>query len=229
MAVLFGLILPRVRRRRERGAPITLVPIRDLTPPPRPRRARPVEQTVPPSPPAYGPPPLADAPAAQRMPLNTPVAVPPAAEYPPLRLEVGGTTEAMFVAPTSEGRASQFRPPQVFDGTLQFLPGRMEMIEGSDTGQDVRFVRAPSGEPTTITFGRAPGTPYRHVQLHEATVSRHHARMTLAGKRWELTNLSQTNPVIVNGQAMNGEGDTVTLEDGDRVEMGEVVFRFHAT
>jgi hypothetical protein len=161
---------------------------------------------------------------------NPTVAVAPAAEYPPLRLEVGGTTESMFISPASEGRTPPFRPSaQVFDGTLQFLPGRMEMIEGSDTGQDVRFVRAPAGEPTTITFGRAPGTPYRHVQLHEATVSRHHARMTLAGKNWELTNLSQTNPVIVNGEPMRGEGDTVTLEDGDRVEMGEVVFRFHAT
>src|SRR6185503_8184261 len=137
MAVLFGLVLPRARRRRLRGAPITLVPIRDLTPPPRPRRTRPMEQVVAPTPAPFSVPPVAETPAAQRVTVSPPVTVPPAEEYPPLRLEVGGTTESMFVAPSTEGRTSSFRSsPQVFDGTLQFLPGRMEMIEGSDTGQD---------------------------------------------------------------------------------------------
>jgi hypothetical protein len=127
------------------------------------------------------------------------------------------------------------------DGTLQFLPGRLEVIAGRDAGQDIRFVRTPGPDGTRITFGRAEGTPYRHVQLREPTVSRTHARMTLeystpaagtgtASQQWRLENLSATNPVVVNGRPLGSDGGptgSVALAEGDRIEMGEVVFRFH--
>ena len=45
---------------------------------------------------------------------------------------------------------------------------------------------------------------------------------------WSLVNLSATNPAIVNGMPLAGEGSTVVLREGDRIEMGEVVFRFRA-
>ncbi len=80
----------------------------------------------------------------------------------------------------------------------------------------------------TITFGRLEGPPYRHVQLREPTVSRQHAKLTLRDGTWFLENLSGTNPVVVNGDALAGPGTTVPLSDGDRVEMGEVTFRFIA-
>lgn len=132
------------------------------------------------------------------------------------------------------------------DGTLQFLPGRLEVIAGRDAGQEIRFVRTPGPDGTLVTFGRAEGAPYRHVQLREPTVSRAHARMTLDGRshagadsqpgsngastRWRLENLSATNPVVVNGRALgadDGPSASVVLTEGDRIEMGEVVFRFH--
>ena len=130
------------------------------------------------------------------------------------------------------------------DGTLQFLPGRLEVIAGRDAGQEIRFVRTPGPDGTRVTFGRAEGAPYRHVQLREPTVSRTHARMTLEsgassaggsslssnGAYWRLENLSATNPVVVNGRPLAADGSasgSVHLADGDRIEMGEVVFRFH--
>ena len=129
------------------------------------------------------------------------------------------------------------------DGTLQFLPGRLEVIAGRDAGQEIRFVRTPGPDGTRVTFGRAEGAPYRHVQLREPTVSRAHARMTLdapagnaprgladGGGHWRLENLSATNPVVVNGKPLAADGSTagvVPLGEGDRIEMGEVVFRFH--
>lgn len=138
-----------------------------------------------------------------------------AAEHHNLRLE-----------PTPEARPALkvHRPPA--DGTLQFLPGRMEIIEGRDIGQEIRFVRQPGAAQTEITFGRGDGAPYRHVQLHEPTVSRLHAKITHEGKRWRLTNLSKTNPVTVNGTPLEGEGSSQLLTDGDRLEMGEVALRF---
>ena len=134
------------------------------------------------------------------------------------------------------------------DGTLQFLPGRLVIAAGRDTGHEIRFVRTAGPEGTLVTFGRAEGAPYRHVQLREPTVSRVHARMSLeapaavngsasrgsttgAGSRWRLQNLSSTNPVVVNGAPLDAEGgasSSVVLSDGDRIEMGEVAFVFHA-
>ena len=114
------------------------------------------------------------------------------------------------------------------DGTLQFLPGRFEVIEGREIGQEIRFVRQPGSSHTEVTFGREDGAPYRHVQLHEPTVSRLHAKMTLEDKNWRLTNLSATNPASVNGKPLGADNGSVVLRDGDRIEMVEVVFRFRA-
>lgn len=137
---------------------------------------------------------------------------------------------------------------RVADGTLQFLPGRLEIAAGHDIGHEIRFVRTAGPDGTSITFGRADGPPYRHVQLREPTVSRVHARMALESSaasnglatggttetgaaRWRLVNLSSTNPVVLNGQALDAEGGplaSVILSEGDRIEMGEVAFVFHS-
>jgi len=114
-------------------------------------------------------------------------------------------------------------PP--LDGTLQFLPGRLEILDGDSPGRDIRFVRT-WGEVPEITFGRVSGPPFRHVQLRSQTVSRQHARMQYVDGRWKMTNLSQTNPVVINGQPLDGAHGNRVLRDGDQIEMGEVVFRF---
>jgi pSer/pThr/pTyr-binding forkhead associated (FHA) protein len=142
-----------------------------------------------------------------------------------------------------DGASVRFWRPA--DGTLQFLPGRLEIAAGRDSGQEIRFVRTGGPDGTCITFGRADGPPYRHVQLREPTVSRSHARMVLEpfggtqegsrtnpganGGRWRLENLSSTNPVIVNGRSLDfngGAATSVILSEGDRIEMGEVAFVF---
>jgi len=145
-----------------------------------------------------------------------------------------------------DGESIRFWRPA--DGTLQFLPGRLEVAAGRDAGQEIRFVRTGGPDGTCVTFGRAEGAPYRHVQLREPTVSRSHARMSLespapgspipadasgvgAGSRWRIENLSTTNPVVVNGRALGsspGQRSSVILSDGDRIEMGEVAFIFRA-
>jgi hypothetical protein len=114
------------------------------------------------------------------------------------------------------------------DGTLQLLPGRLEVMSGLDQRGDIRFVKAP-GREATITFGRSPGDPPAHIQLPAPTVSSMHAAMRFHGGAWFITNLSRTNPVVVNGAELgggSGAGAGHALKDGDQVEMGEVVFRF---
>jgi hypothetical protein len=126
--------------------------------------------------------------------------------------------------------AKPARPPfaqPAPDGTLQLLPGRLEVMSGLDQRGDIRFVKAP-GREATITFGRSPGDPPAHIQLPAPTVSSMHAAMRFHGGAWFITNLSRTNPVVVNGAELGGSGAGAghALKDGDQVEMGEVVFRF---
>ena len=124
-----------------------------------------------------------------------------------------------------EGHRLRFSTPA--EGTLQFLPGRLEIASGLDTGREIRFVRLPGPNGTEVTFGRNEGALYRHIQLRDQTVSREHARMTLIDGHWLLTNLSKTNPVAHNGRVL-GPGEHQLLTDGDRLDMGEVIFSFRS-
>ncbi len=122
-----------------------------------------------------------------------------------------------------EGQLLRFSVPA--DGTLQFLPGRLEISSGLDAGREIRFVRVPGPNGTEVTFGRKQGELYRHVQLLDQTVSRTHARLRFKDERWNLLNLSKTNPVVLDGKVLSTEEDHL-LDDGARIEMGEVVFTF---
>ena len=111
------------------------------------------------------------------------------------------------------------------EGTLQFLPGRLEIASGQERGREIRFVRLPGPNGTEFTFGRGEGELYKHIQLSDQTVSRQHARMRFHEGRWYLLSLSHTNPVIHVGRAL-AVGEEHVLDDGDRIEMGEVLCTF---
>lgn len=244
LAMIFGYFLPSLKRRRMKSSPIAIAPFgrdsRAIVPP------RPERPPTPPSAPAQPPTASQYAP-----PVPAPVAEPVAYERPTLGMdaiqvearaaraaeaeEPGRVLKLQVAGDPRHGHregshspASTLRLEKPVDGTLQFLPGKLEVVEGRDVGQEIRFVRTAGPDGQTITFGRAEGPQYRHVQLQEHTVSRQHARMSLEGKTWTLTNLSRTNPVSVNGLAMSEESPSVVLRDGDRIEMGEVIFRFRS-
>ena len=136
-----------------------------------------------------------------------------------LSREAGQGTAASEAA--FDGKTIKFsRPPT---GTMKLLPGHLEVIEGADAGEIIRFMKI-SGQPGEITFGRVAGRPYTHIELKEPTVSREHARMHLQAGTWVLENRSTTNPVVVNGHEIDDTG--YPLKDGDEIEMGQVKFKF---
>jgi hypothetical protein len=106
------------------------------------------------------------------------------------------------------------------DGTMQLLPGRLEPLN-HDVHQEIRFVKMRG--INRFTFGRSPGPPYEHVQLRAATASRMHAYMVFDDSRWRIGNLSETNRVVVNGAPLSSDH---VLQDGDRIEFGEIAFVF---
>lgn len=120
----------------------------------------------------------------------------------------------------------RFRRP--VEEPVQLLPGRLEVVSGEARHREIRFVRVP-GEPLQLVVGRDPGAPSpRHVTLQSSTVSRQHAQFNFSDGKWAVANLSRTNPVIVNDEHLSDTEGERTLVDGDRIELGEVVLRFHA-
>jgi hypothetical protein len=175
-----------------------------------------ISRPVPPPPPLPAPTP---APAPAR--VSAAAAPSPAVLVP--------APPGIFSAPEPEvveGATVRFYRPDA--SVLQLLPGSLEVLEGADRGQELRFVRTQAGA-VEVTFGRSEGPAFRHVQLHAATVSRTHAALRFESGVWQIRNLSQTNPVVINGQELESADAARTLRDGDRIEMGEVVFRFHAS
>ncbi len=232
LSLVFGVVLPRRRRRAMRHGPIPIAPFGRgdaMAIPPRPTRPSPSSVSAQDVAQRAG----AGAESPDRDPPVIPIEL-RAMELDQAANEDRGRVLRMHVsgerrdAYRDERSAVTLRLERPQDGTLQFLPGRLEVIEGGNEGQEIKFVRTPGPDGTTITFGRAEGAQYRHVQLHVPTVSRMHAKLFLDGKSWSLINLSDTNPVVVNGLPLSGEGSTVILREGDRIEMGEVAFRFRA-
>ena len=194
-----GLVL---HLRRDREPPLE-EPLLVFAPPVNPPPELPLR--APATPRAMAAPPSAPAPGRIQVPHFAPAPVPaPQAELEDeltVRLEVPG------------------------EGRLQFLPGALEVVDGTDRQREIRFLRSV-GAVTEYTIGRAGGPPTSHVQLPVPTVSRQHARMRFADGAWTIRNLSSTNPLRVNGRELDVAEESPALADGDRIEVGEVVLRF---
>ena len=114
--------------------------------------------------------------------------------------------------------------------TTAFLPGRLEVQAAGSTGprpgEEIRFPARRQGDGIVI-LGRDDGPSGATVKVPAESVSRRHARLQFENGRWKITNLSRTNPTVVNGEELMVTEGARWLYDGDVIEMGEMVFRFH--
>ncbi len=114
--------------------------------------------------------------------------------------------------------------------TMAFLPGRLEVQAAGRTGprpgEEIRFPARRQGDGIVI-LGRDDGPSGATVKVPAESVSRRHARLQFDNGRWKITNLSRTNPTLVNGEELMVTDGARWLLDGDIIEMGEMVFRFH--
>lgn len=129
---------------------------------------------------------------------------------------------------TGRDRRNRPVPPANGRDAVQVWPGHLEVEVGSNVGEAIRFMRL-NGEPGDITIGAAEGPRHRHIKLPADAISRTHARMQYDQGRWRITNLSASNPTLVNGQELGATVPrTRVLDDGDMIQIGEMQLRFRA-
>ncbi len=150
----------------------------------------------------------------------------PTADNFPIQPDVESTPQPAPIQSNNSGKPELVRVPSAVEGTLQLLPGRLEIASGNDRMKEIRFVKMPG--PAVVTFGRDAGEAHTHIQVESPTVSRMHASMRFEAGRWRIKNLSGTNPVVVNGQQLPADDTELELNDGDQVEMGDMIFRFRS-
>jgi len=113
------------------------------------------------------------------------------------------------------------------DNTLKFL-GSLEVVAGLDNIERIPLHRPPGqdGQEAEITIGRASGPPYEHVELKPRTVSSKQAKLVHDGDCKVVNYASkESNPTRVNGKPMD-LNESVEIEDGDVLTMGEVKLRY---
>ncbi|MFN8095489.1 MAG: FHA domain-containing protein [Vicinamibacteria bacterium] len=123
------------------------------------------------------------------------------------------------------------RPPSADDAEATLaMPSsdlaRLDTAEVELAGA-ARLVSADGDPPEEHRLGRRTTigrTPDNDIQVSDGLVSRHHARITVAGASWVLEDLKSGNGTFVNDQRI----EKGVLSDGDRLQIGPRVFVFRA-
>jgi pSer/pThr/pTyr-binding forkhead associated (FHA) protein len=124
----------------------------------------------------------------------------PAPKAAPARTEKLSEAEARALA----GRPKTEKIPS--------KPAQLTVLTGDKKGEDIYLV-------TENTIGSEKG----NIRLKDRGVSGEHARINFVGNKYILTNVSLTNPTMVNGKAVDGDQE---LKDKDEILMGTVKFKF---
>ncbi len=93
------------------------------------------------------------------------------------------------------------------------MPAVLHIIGGNDRGKQFELNKPEN------RIGR--GTD-QDVVLADIAVSRRHVTIVMEGQRWRLKDLGSGNGSLVNGQ----RSDSVILNDGDQIEIGNTLMRF---
>jgi hypothetical protein len=119
--------------------------------------------------------------------------------------------------------------------TCKLLEGRFLTIKGDDIIKVIRFIRPLRQDTIEYTFGRKDTEVYTDIKLKTASVATKQATLRnsqdaedyVSDGIFTLINYAseKATPTKVNGKPLK-EGEEWSLNDGDKIEMGVVVFAF---
>jgi|GEM_PF-483940 len=147
---------------------------------------------------------------------STPVAEAAPSVIPPMQPSAASAAPVESAGPKSTRQVSTREVNQAVGGLrTKAVPdplAQIVVLVGPNQGKGY-----PLGYETTL--GRVTGD----IILEDESVSRKHARIVFAKRTYTVENLSQTNPVIVNSQRVEGSRE---LKDGDEIICGTVKLQF---
>jgi len=146
---------------------------------------------------------------------------PPILIYAPTPL-----SEADARAAPRPARSSGLADPADSGGPLQVLPGRLEIIDGPESGRMLLLAFPLATLPTEIALGRADA-PWPHLLLRAPGVSLRHAALRFQPPVWSIRSLVRQQPVLVNDAPLLPPAEH-TLRDRDHIRIGSVQLLFHA-
>jgi hypothetical protein len=140
-----------------------------------------------------------------------------------LRRPAPARQPALATAPASRGAAP--RTEKLSESEARALAGRpkTEKIPGKPAQLSV-LTGDKKGEDIFLVAENTIGSDKGNIRLKDRGVSGEHARINFVGNKYILTNVSLTNPTMVNGRAVEGDYE---LKDKDEILMGTVKARFN--
>ncbi len=139
-----------------------------------------------------------------------------------LRRPSRAAAPALGAAPTP--KAAPPRTEKLSEAEARALAGRpkTEKIPGKPAQLTV-LTGEKKGEDIFLVAENTIGSEKGNIRFKDRGVSGEHARINFVGNKYILTNVSLTNPTIVNGKAVEGDHE---LKDKDEILMGTVKVKF---
>jgi hypothetical protein len=139
-----------------------------------------------------------------------------------LRRPAPAPQPALATAPGAKGAAP--RTEKLSEAEARALAGRpkTEKIPGKPA-QLAILAGEKKGEDIFLVTENVIGSDKGNIRFKDRGVSGEHARINFVGNKYIMTNVSLTNPTMVNGKAIEGDYE---LKNNDEILMGTVKAKF---
>jgi hypothetical protein len=139
-----------------------------------------------------------------------------------LRRPAPATQPALGAAPGAKGAAP--RTEKLSEAEARALAGRPKTEKvPSKPAQLSILTGEKKGEDIFLVTENLVGSDKGNIRFKDRGVSGEHARINFVGGKYILTNVSLTNPTMVNGKAVEGDYE---LKNNDEILMGTVKAKF---
>jgi len=112
--------------------------------------------------------------------------------------------------------------------TLKFIPGKLTIVSGEDTGKSFKIAGFPTSEGSIVSIGREEvkgDRAYSHIQLMQKTISRKQAEIVQKDGKLYVKNLSDTNFTQLDGIELK-PNEKAELKAGAVLRLGELEVKY---